>query len=95
MAKLFQEAEFTEIPKTIPKARGCNKCMHSGYKGRLAAIEALVITEEIRELIVKSANASVLKQKALAAGMVPMRHDALSKVIAGVSTIEEALRETI
>ena len=95
VAKLFKDAGFSDIPKTVPKARGCNKCMQSGYKGRLAVIEALVITEEIRELIVKSANASVIKEKALATGMTPIRYDALSKVIAGLSPIEEALRETI
>ncbi len=95
VAELFKSAGFTNIPKTVPKTRGCNKCLQSGYMGRIAIIETLVVTDEIRELIVKSANANVIKQKALAAGMIPMRYDALSKVIAGVSPIEEALRETI
>lgn len=95
VAGLFKSAGFTTIPKTVSKARGCNKCMQSGYMGRIATIETLVVTDEIRELIVKSANANIIKQKALAAGMTPMRYDALSKVIAGISPIEEALRETI
>lgn len=93
--KLFTDAGFKEIPPTTPKARGCNKCLHSGYRGRIATIEALVITDEIRELIVKSSNANVIKQKALTAGMIPMRYDALTKVAAGLSPVEEALRETI
>jgi len=95
VAELFKSSGFKTIPKTVPRARGCNKCMQSGYMGRIATIETLVVTDEIRELIVKSANANVIKQKALEAGMTPMRYDALSKVIAGISPIEEALRETI
>ncbi|MEW6025838.1 MAG: ATPase, T2SS/T4P/T4SS family [Planctomycetota bacterium] len=95
MARLFKDAGFKDAPRTVPKARGCNKCMQSGYMGRIATIETLVVTDEIRELVVKSANAGVIKQKALEAGMTPMRYDALTKVAAGISPIEEALRETI
>jgi type IV pilus assembly protein PilB len=53
------------------------------------------ITDELRELILVGASALELKKKAVEGGMVTLRHSGLTKIAAGVATIEEVVRETV
>jgi type IV pilus assembly protein PilB len=73
---------------------GCNNCNGSGYRGRLAIYEILVMHEGIKELILKAASAAELKREAVKLGMSTLRMSALQKVREGLTTIEETIRVT-
>jgi general secretion pathway protein E len=75
-------------------ARGCNECRNTGFKGRKAIGELLVLNDELRELIIARAPARKLKEVARAAGTVPLREAALRLVDAGETTLEEIDRVT-
>lgn len=77
------------------KGKGCDKCNNTGYKGRVALYEAMQIDDDIRELILAGASAMELKQKAVENGMVTLRRSGLVKIMNGVSSIEEVVRETV
>ncbi|HMF50338.1 MAG TPA: type IV-A pilus assembly ATPase PilB [Candidatus Saccharimonadales bacterium] len=74
--------------------RGCNDCSGTGYRGRLAIYEIMVMHEAIKELILKGASAMELKREAVKLGMSTLRMSALQKVRNGVTTIEETIRVT-
>jgi type IV pilus assembly protein PilB len=74
--------------------RGCNNCNETGYRGRLAIYEILVMHEGLKELILKSASAADLKREAVKSGMSTLRMSALQKVRDGFTTIEETIRVT-
>ncbi len=74
--------------------RGCNDCGGTGYRGRLAIYEIMVMHEAIKELILKGASAMELKREAVKLGMSTLRMSALQKVRNGFTTIEETIRVT-
>ena len=76
------------------RGRGCNSCNETGYRGRLAIYEILVMHEGLKELILKSASAADLKREAVKVGMSTLRMSALQKVRDGFTTIEETIRVT-
>ncbi len=73
---------------TLFKAVGCPKCNDYGYGGRTSVCELLLITDEIRKLIVLQADSTEIKKAAIAAGMKTLRQDALEKVYSGITSIE-------
>jgi len=75
-------------------SRGCENCNHTGYSGRISIIEMLMITEEIRKLILEHADASTLAAAAIQQGMRTMYQDGLQKVAQGITTLDEVLRVT-
>jgi len=77
------------------KGKGCATCNNTGYKGRIGLYEVLEITDEIRELILIGASALELRKKAVDDGMITLRESGLHKIRAGVTTIEEVVRETV
>ena len=77
------------------KGKGCVTCNNTGYKGRIGLYEVLEITDEIRELILIGASALELRKKAVDDGMITLRESGLHKIRAGVTTIEEVVRETV
>jgi general secretion pathway protein E/type IV pilus assembly protein PilB len=80
--------------EAIQVAHGCRECRNTGYRGRMALIEVCAITPEMQELITERSAMSVLKTKALAEGMVPMRDYGWRKVVSGETTIEEVIAVT-
>jgi general secretion pathway protein E len=74
--------------------RGCAHCRGTGYRGRTAIGELLLMTDELRELIVAREPVRRLKETARAAGTVPLREAALELVKSGQSTLEEINRVT-
>ncbi|HJY85952.1 MAG TPA: type IV-A pilus assembly ATPase PilB [Candidatus Acidoferrales bacterium] len=88
---LPEEAKGT----TIYHGRGCGTCNKGGHKGRVGLYEVMEINDELRELILVGASAIELKKKALEQGMVTLRRSGLIKVAAGLTTLEEVLRETV
>jgi len=77
------------------KGRGCGVCNGTGYKGRTGLYEVMEISEGIRDLVMVGATAVEIKRKALEEGMLTLRMSGLEKIRAGVTTIEEVLRETV
>ncbi|MEJ2114588.1 MAG: type II secretion system ATPase GspE [Gammaproteobacteria bacterium] len=73
---------------------GCEACHYTGYKGRITIIEMLIITDEIRKLILEHADAVTLAAAASQQGMRTMYQDGLQKVAQGLTTLEEILRVT-
>jgi len=86
-----EEAEST----TVLQALGCDACNNTGYKGRTALFEVLEITAPIRELILARGQAKEIKRKSIEQGMISLRRSGLIKIRAGVTSIEEVLRETV
>ena len=78
----------------VMKGRGCPVCSHTGYKGRVALFEALTITDEIRELILRGASAMEIRETAVALGMQTLRGSGLDKIRLGQTSLEEIVRVT-
>jgi type IV pilus assembly protein PilB len=77
------------------KGRGCATCGNKGYKGRVGLYEVLEVTDEVRELVLVGASALEIKRKAIEQGMISLRRSGLIKVAAGMTTLEEVIRETV
>jgi type IV pilus assembly protein PilB len=82
-------SDFEGAP--LHRGRGCERCKNSGYTGRLAIIEAMTMTDEIRKMIIKRASAQEIGKVAIEQGMKTLRMVALEKVREGVSTLEQTL----
>jgi type II secretory ATPase GspE/PulE/Tfp pilus assembly ATPase PilB-like protein len=76
---------------TLYRGRGCDRCKNSGYSGRLAIIEAMTVTDEIRKLIIARGNTREMGKIAIGQGMRTLRMVALDRVHEGVSTLEQVL----
>jgi len=87
-------ADEAKTLKTF-KGKGCATCNNTGYKGRIGLYEVMEVTDEIRELILIGASALELRKKAIEDGMITLRESGLHKIRAGVTTIEEVVRETV
>jgi general secretion pathway protein E len=70
---------------------GCDKCMNTGYRGRIGIFEVLEIDESLKKTIIKTQDANVLREEAKQKGFTVMFEDALKKVIQGITTAEEIL----
>ena len=76
---------------TLYRGRGCERCKNSGYSGRLAIIEAMTITDEIRKLVIARANTREMGKIAIGQGMRTLRMVALDRAREGISTLEQVL----
>src|SRR6059036_2196062 len=96
-AALMQAGFAAEDANTIVpmKGAGCDRCNLTGYKGRIGLYEVMEIAEELRELILVGASGLELRRKAVDEGMITLRQSGLRKVKAGVTTVEEVVRETV
>ncbi len=74
--------------------RGCNNCGGTGYRGRLAVYEVMVMRDELKELILKAVSAMELKREAVKLGLSTLRMSALQKVREGLTTVDETIRVT-
>jgi general secretion pathway protein E len=79
---------------TFYRGTGCPSCSQTGYRGRTGIHELLMMDDEIRRLIGSKADSSVIKQAAIAKGMVMLKEEATEKIFAGVTTTEEVMRMT-
>lgn len=82
------------LPGPIFDAAGCPECHGTGYRGRLAITEYLVLTDAIREMIVGRRPSTEIRKEALAGGMTTLRQSAVAKVAAGITTLREIDRVT-
>lgn len=88
-----KHAEGKPLSKVqVSHGRGCRACQHMGYMGRLGIYEIMLITDEIRPLIVRKASSDDIYAMALKQGMRTMLEDGLDKVFQGVTTLGEIIR---
>lgn len=87
LQKYFKEEGLVDVP--FYRGRGCPACRGTGYKGRIAFHELVLITEEIRTLITNRASVQEITAAAAKVGFKPLRYDGLKKVLLGLTTIEE------
>jgi type IV pilus assembly protein PilB len=82
-------------PPTLYRPVGCVSCANTGYRGRLALHEVMVVTEEVERLIVEHAPTDDIAKCAVSQGMYTLREDGLAKVAAGLTTLEEVARVVV
>jgi type IV pilus assembly protein PilB len=92
--KMFEDlgidpATFSGVQ--LYRGRGCDRCKNSGYAGRMAIIEAMTITDQIRKLVIARANTRELGKVAISQGMRTLRMVGLDRAREGVSTLEQVL----
>jgi len=76
------------------KPKGCLHCFNTGYSGRIAIAEALILTPAVRDLILAHAQDHIIKQHARKEGMLTLREAGVEVMLKGLTTIEEVLRVT-
>ncbi len=81
--------------ETLYRGKGCNSCKQTGYKGRMAVHELLVVDDLIRDLLIKNRSVDEIKQAAIENGMKMLVDDGLEKALQGMTTVEEVLRITV
>lgn len=81
--------------KTVYRAVGCERCLRTGYRGRIAIHEALKVNPTIEEMVLMRAPASAIRQAARSSGMRTLRESALALVGKGITSIDEAVQNTV
>ena len=79
---------------TAYRAKGCDACSRTGYLGRTAIYEQLIMDDEIRQLLMKNADAATIKALAVKKGMRTLRQDGAGKVLKGITSVDEVVRVT-
>jgi type IV pilus assembly protein PilB len=77
---------------TLRRPAGCDECRDTGYVGRTAAFEVMLVTETVQRLVQEGASATEVKRAAVSEGMETLRVAALNKALAGETSLEEVLR---
>jgi len=97
-ASLFPDKDPENKPlldlKQVYRGKGCEACKNTGYKGRTGIYEVLLLSEPIKELIMKKVSAGEIKRMAVSLGMKTLRDNGLMKVAEGITTLEEIMRVT-
>ena len=71
---------------------GCDECGNTGYKGRIAINELLIVDDQIRKLIIKHEDSNIIKQEAVKKGMKTLWQNGIEKVAKGITTLNELER---
>jgi len=90
VARLFGGGDH--VPDALCRGKGCRRCGDTGYSGRTAVYELLVMSEPVRRMVVAREASTAIRLHAIAEGMVPMADNLAAKVLGGVTTVEEAFR---
>ncbi|MBE0535372.1 MAG: type II secretion system ATPase GspE [Phycisphaerae bacterium] len=83
-----------DLPEVLYRGRGCRECSQKGYRGRLGIFEFMMITDDLRSLILENASSRDLRRLATKQGMMSLREDGFRHLREGRTTIEEILRVT-
>jgi type IV pilus assembly protein PilB len=89
----FSEAQLKTA--RLFKGSGCRTCGDSGYKGRIALYEVMPMTDRLKEMVLQGASSAELKQEMIAEGVNTLRLSGISKILEGVTTVEEVCRVTV
>jgi general secretion pathway protein E len=93
-------AELAELglratePVRAHRPKGCHRCHHSGYYGRVGIFELMVLDDELRAMIVQNTDSKSIKRLAVTRGMKTLRQDGARKMLLGTTSIEEIVRAT-
>jgi type IV pilus assembly protein PilB len=87
-----EEVYLTTTTPKFHRAVGCTACSNTGYRGRKALLELLVVTEEVERMIIEGGSADDIHKLATQQGMVTLRQSGLRKALEGETTLEEVLR---
>jgi general secretion pathway protein E len=90
--RLAYEEEVREARAQFYYGAGCNFCANTGYLGQTGVFEVLVMSDEIKRLLIRDASADEIKTQAVKEGMVPLRRAGMLKVKEGLTTPREVLR---
>ncbi|MGH7815349.1 MAG: type II secretion system ATPase GspE [Candidatus Binataceae bacterium] len=85
----------TETTRNICRAKGCRNCRNTGYRGRTAVQELMIVDDDIRTLVMQKADAATIRRHCTSHGMKLLRQDGAARVLRGETTIEELLRVTL
>jgi type II secretory ATPase GspE/PulE/Tfp pilus assembly ATPase PilB-like protein len=83
-----------EARGTFYRGRGCEACLGTGYRGRVAIAEVLPLRPKIKEALIKGANEHAIREIARSEGMPSLRENGIKKVLEGSTTVDEVLRVT-
>jgi len=86
--------DFKDKVATFYRGKGCGYCSGTGYFGRVAVVEALIIDDQVRQMILKNTPLTEIREYARKQGMKTLREDAIEKCLAAEISLEEALRVT-
>jgi type IV pilus assembly protein PilB len=92
VADFSLNTKIEEVP--LWRGRGCDACSGSGLKGRQGLYEVMAMTPRVRKLILQNVGAVEIREAAIADGMLTLRMDGLLKVMKGITTLEQVIRET-
>ncbi len=81
-------------PTQVWRPRGCPRCKHTGYRGRIGIFELMLVDDEIRAMVSENVDSKTIKRKAMEKGMSSLRSDGARKVLRGITSIAEVLRAT-
>lgn len=87
-------SEVEAVGGLLFHGKGCGRCRDTGYHGRMGIHELLLMNDQIKQVILESNDENTLKQVALKTGMITLRMDGATKVMEGITTIEEILSVT-
>jgi type II secretory ATPase GspE/PulE/Tfp pilus assembly ATPase PilB-like protein len=88
----FIPKELVSTTHSMYVSHGCEACNNTGYKGRVGIYEVLVVTNAVRDAILRHASSNDLRDIAIKEGMVPIVVDGFKKALLGETTVEEVLR---
>jgi type IV pilus assembly protein PilB len=92
LAKATLDTPFAQLP--FFKGKGCEACQGTGMKGRQGLYETMSLTPSLRKLIMKQVGAAEIAAAAIAEGMLTLRMDGWLKVIKGIASLDNVVRET-
>jgi len=94
LADLGMQAEDIAGKKFF-KGTGCEACNNTGYKGRIALFELMILNDKIRDMVLGNASTDELREEARSNGMLPLREFGVAVAVDGITTLDEVIRETV
>ena len=93
LSRIGISLETVKAP-TLYAPKGCASCVQTGYRGRIGIFEFMVMSETLKRLVLESYDTSAIKTQAVKEGMTTLQQDAGNKVLAGITSVDEAFRVT-
>ena len=91
LAKIGVDKGMLENHK-VYRRKGCPACMNTGYRGRAAIFEMMILDDHLKKLILKTSDTNQIGKEAVKLGMITLMQDGVSKVLEGITTVEEVFR---
>ncbi len=88
------QRDFKAVNPVFKQPKGCSECRFTGYRGRTAIHELMVITDSLRNLILSRMDATTIRKQAAKEGLKTLRESAIDKLVTGATSIEEIVRMT-